>query len=174
MLAGPLARSPAVPGAGVLAQLIPRSPRRLGRRRHAAAPVGRVWALLSAPGRWPELVPWVARVDGTLTEGGRLVASGRWLGLRLPIDVEEAEPQQRLVLVAHLGWLLSQRLAVELVSSLRGGTDVTVVSAVEGPLAPVAGVLGRVLAGWLAHALARRASRDERALQRDRRRFGAA
>lgn len=108
---------------------------RLVHRVSAAAPIGVVWALLADPRRWPEFDPLVGRVDGVtgrVRAGQHLLAIGRWLPLRVPVDVGDAEPQRRLVLTVHTAPGLREEIPSSLVETLRGRTEIRLAGRLTG------------------------------------------
>ena len=143
---------------------------RLAHRCHSSATPAQVWQLLGAPSRWPEFDPFLRRLPGAperARTGQSLLAVARLTGLRVPVDVVDAEPEQRLELLVHLAPGLSQRLVYELTPALAGGCSVRVGVVVEGLLARLAvapvwlydGLVARVLVAQVERSV--RARRDE-------------
>lgn len=100
------------------------------------APPAVVWRLLGDPDRWPLIHPLVRRVPGVsgpAREGQHLLVVGRGLGLRIPVDVLDADGDRRLALLVHTLPGLREELVVELAPSFRGGTQVTVHGRPDGP-----------------------------------------
>lgn len=143
---------------------------RLGHRVSTSASPGKVWELLGCPSRWPEFDPFLRRVHGAPTvarTGQTLLAIARLTGVRVPIDVVEAVPQQRLELFLHTAPGVSQRVVYELAPTLRGGSTLRVGVVVEGLLArPAAAPL------WLSNGVTARllAAQTDRAARAARRR----
>jgi hypothetical protein len=138
-----------------------------------SASPGQVWALLGTPRRWPEFDPLLSRVRGApdlARPGQTLLGVARLTGLRIPLDVVDAVPEQRLELHQYLAPGLSQRLGYELAPTVSGGSSIRVVAVVEGLFAPAA-----VLPVWLTNGLVVRvlAAQAER-VDRPRRGSGAA
>lgn len=138
---------------------------RLAHRARTPATPAQVWSLLGDPGRWAGWDPRVHSVRGAggrVAGGDRLLVVSRPVGLRVPVDVVEAEPERRLVLRVHLAPGLRELLTVELVPSWHGGTAVAVSVVVEGPLARAGVLPSWVGAGVVARLLAVRAARVAR------------
>ncbi|HMA46990.1 MAG TPA: hypothetical protein VKP11_07310, partial [Frankiaceae bacterium] len=122
-------------------------------------------AVLRAPRRWPKFDVLLARVSGggeEAAEGQRLLAVGRGLPVRIPIDVRRVVPRKALHLTVHTLPGLREEVERVLVPAARGGTDVVTVIRADGPLAPLA-----LLPLWLCAAitlrrLARRAEEERR------------
>ena len=140
---------------------------RLAHRVHVAATPAQVWEVLGDPERWPQFDLFLRRVRGTqgrTAAGQRLVGISRVGSLRIPVDVVEASPPSRLVLVVHTAPGLREHVTTEVTPALHGGCHITVQVALEGPLARVAlgplylgrGVTARLL-GARAERLARAA-----------------
>jgi hypothetical protein len=147
---------------------------RLAHRVTTPAAPDQVWALLGSPGRWPEFDPLLSRVHGApdvARTGQTLLGIARLTGLRIPLDVVEAVPEQRLELFWHTAPGLSQRVVYEVARTLRGGSSIRVGAVVEGLFAPAA-----VVPVWLTNGLVVRvlAAQAERALRPGRDGHGAA
>jgi hypothetical protein len=147
---------------------------RLAHRVTSTAAPDQVWALLGTPRRWPEFDPLLSRVHGApdvARTGQTLLGIARLSGLRIPLDVVEAVPEQRLELFWHTAPGLAQRVVYEVARTLRGGSSIRVGAVVEGLFAPAA-----VVPVWLSNGLVVRvlAARAERAAQRGREGSGAA
>ena len=135
-------------------------------RAHSSATPAQVWSVLADPDRWSQFDPTVRRVRGAggrVSTGQHLLAVSRWWSLRIPVDVVEAVPEQRLVLLVHAAPGVRERITGELTSAVRGGTDVRITVQVDGmfaaaalaPLWLVRGLTARLLAAS-ADRLARR------------------
>lgn len=139
--------------------------RRLAHSARTPAPPPVVWELLGDPVRWPEFHPLVARVTGAhgpARAGQHLLVIGRGIGLRVPVDVLDADGERRLALLVHTAPGLRQVLTVELAPTLRGGSVVTATTTTDGPFA-AAGVAPLWVAdGVLVRLLARRATEEGR------------
>lgn len=131
---------------------------RLAHRVHTTATAAQVWELLGDPYAWPRFDLFLRRVDGVTgpaRAGQRLMVLGLVAGLRIPVDVLEAAAPRRLVLLVHTAPGLRETLAFEVATAVRGGCEIEVSVAVEGPLAGLAvaplylagGLTARVLAG---------------------------
>ena len=142
---------------------------RLAHRVHTAASPAQVWEVLGDPGRWPQFNPGLRGVrgaHGTAATGQRLIGLSRVGALGIPLDVVEAAAPSRLVLVVHAVPGLRQRLVHEVAPALRGGSDITVSFAVDGPLGwPAVGPL-YLASGLTARLLALRTDRLARAARR--------
>ena len=130
---------------------------RLVHRVHTPASPAQVWELLGHPSRWGEFDLVLAKVrgaSGKAADGQRLLGLSRLISLRIPVDVVEAVPEQRLVLLVHTLPGVRQELTFGLTQTVRGGTDIRVTMVVEGlfgrlavvPLWAVTGVSAKVLA----------------------------
>jgi hypothetical protein len=142
---------------------------RLEHRVRTSATPAQVWALLGNPGSWPLLDLTLRDVRGggsRVVVGQRLMALIRLSAIGIPIDVLEAVPDERLVLLVHTAPGLHEQLSFDLTPSLRRGTDIRMSLVVDGPLAPAA-----LVPRWLASCLATRvlAARTERQARMDRR-----
>jgi uncharacterized protein YndB with AHSA1/START domain len=147
---------------------------RLAHRVRTSASPDEVWQLLGDPRRWPEFTPFLRRVHGApdrVRTGQTLLSVARFTSLRIPVDVVEAVPQQRLELFLHTAPGVWQRVTYELAPAVRGGTHVRVSLVVEGLFAR-----GAAVPLWLANSLTARvlAARAEREASATRRRRGAA
>lgn len=124
---------------------------RLAHRVSTAASPAQVWELLAQPRRWPEFNPFLRRVHGApdaVRTGQALLGVARFSGVRVPIDVVEAVPEQRLELVLHTAPGVRHRVVHELAPTLRGGCSLRLGVSVEGLFARVA-----VAPLWLADGL---------------------
>jgi uncharacterized protein YndB with AHSA1/START domain len=103
-----------------------------------AAPPAAVWDVVSRPASWSALEPFcggVERAPGQVAPGQRLVAVGRPLGLRVPVDVEDVDPEERLGVTVRLLPGLGHRLEHRLLPSATGGTRLIVEAQPEGVFA---------------------------------------
>lgn len=136
--------------------------------RTAATPA-QVWQVLGNPRRWSQFNPGLRGVrgaHGAAATGQRLIGLSRFGALGIPLDVVEATPPSRLVLVVHAAPGLRQQLTHEVAPALRGGSDVTVSFVVDGPLGwPAVGPL-YLASGLTARLLALRTDRLARAARR--------
>lgn len=108
-----------------------------------AAPPDVVWQLVGDPDRWPLIHPLVRRVPGVsgpARDGQHLLVVGRGLGLRIPVDVLDADGDRRLALLVHTLPGLREQLVVDLAPSFRGGTQVTVHGRTDGSFARLGAV----------------------------------
>lgn len=147
---------------------------RLAHRVSTSATPAQVWDLLGSPARWPEFNPFLRRVHGapdTARTGQTLLAVARFTGVRVPIDVVEAVPEQRLELFLHTAPGVRHRLVHELTPGVHGGCSVRVVVGVEGLFARAAVAPLWLADGFVARVLAAQAERGARA---ERKRRGAA
>src|SRR5688500_6139543 len=130
---------------------------RLVHRVHTSASPAQVWAMLGDPASWPQFDLWFRRVRGAhgpVAAGQHLLGLGRLVSLRIPVDVLEAVPERRLVLLVHVAPGVRGEVTHELTPTVRGGCDVRVSVVVEGlfaraafvPLWVSTGVTARVLA----------------------------
>lgn len=110
-------------------------------RVHTTASPAQVWVLLGDPHCWPQFEVLLRRVRGRAgpaTAGAHLVGVARVLSLGVPVDVVEAVPESRLVLVVHTAPGVRQTIATELTPSVQGGCDVRVSVVVDGLFARLA------------------------------------
>jgi len=143
---------------------------RLQHTVHTRANPAQVWQLLGVPGRWPQFEPLVHRVRGgaaTAATGGRLVAVSRAFSVQIPVDVLEAVPEQRLVLLVHTAPGVREQVTFEIAAALRGGSDLRASVVVEGPLARLAVAPLWLACGLTVRVLAAQAERTGRAGPRD-------
>ncbi len=142
---------------------------RLAHRVHTAAVPAQVWQVLGDPTRWSEFelsLRGVRGRPGRALTGQRLTGLSRFATLGIPIDVLEATPPSRLVLLVHVLAGLREQVTFDVAPAARGGSVVTVSVTVEGLLgwpavAPL--FLGNVLTVRL---LASRTDRIARAARR--------
>ena len=143
---------------------------RLRHRVRTAAPPAVVWEALGDPERWPEFMPTLKRVRGAhgpAQAGQRLLAVSRTpLGLRIPVDVLEAEPGVRLVVRSHTLPGVTEQTTFVLTRTTRGGTDVSVSTVVDGLFALPAVIPVWAALGITARVLALRTDRSAKAVRR--------
>ena len=135
---------------------------RLQHRVQTTATPAEVWGVLGVPSAWPTVELTLRGVRGGISRvvtGQRLMALIRLSALGIPIDVVEAVPEQRLVLLAHVAPGLREQLTFELLPAVPRGTDIRVSVVVEGAFA-----VGAVLPVWLGSGLTARvlAARTDR------------
>lgn len=138
---------------------------RLSHRVHTAATPAQVWAVLGDPSRWPEFDAFLRRVrgsSGSALAGQHLLGLARLASLRIPVDVVEAVPERRLVLLVHTAPGLRETVTYELTPAVRGGTDVAVGVVVEGLLARVGALPLWLASGVNARLLALQTDRQAR------------
>ncbi len=110
------------------------------RVRTTAAPE-QVWAVLGDPQRWPDFDLTLRRVRGSAgpaARGQHLLGIARWWGLPVPLDVEEAVPERRLVLRVQAVPGVSSRVTTEIAPRSAGGCDVVAQVEAEGLFARTA------------------------------------
>ena len=111
---------------------------RLRHRVHTSATPAEVWRLVGNPSAWPQFDLFLRGVRGhpqRASAGARLMALLRMSAIGVPVDVVEAVPERRLVVVVHLLPGLREQITCELTSAVRGGTDISVSVVLEGVLA---------------------------------------
>ncbi len=143
---------------------------RLSHRVRTTASPAEVWKVLGDPQRWPEFDLFLRSVrgaHGAAVTGQHLLGLSRLGSLRIPVDVVEAVPDRRLVLLVHTAPGLRETVTHEITPTVRGGSDVVVSVVVEGLLARVGAV-----PLWLANGLNARllAARTDRTARQRRRR----
>lgn len=141
----------------------------LSHRVRTTAPPAEVWRVLGDPQRWPEFDLFLRKVRGShgrAAAGQHLLGVARVASLRIPVDVVEAVPDKRLVLLVHTAPGLRETVTTEITPTVRGGSDIHVSVVVEGLWAR-AGALPL----WLGSALNLRllATLTERAVRKQRR-----
>ena len=142
---------------------------RLAHRVHTSATATQVWQLLGDPQAWPQFDLLLRRVEGhhaPATTGQNLIAVARFGALRIPVDVVEAVPGRRLVLLVHTAPGLRERVTHEITTAVRGGCDLTVSVVVDGLLAPVAAAPLYLVSGLTTRLLGARTERLARAARR--------
>lgn len=146
---------------------------RFAHRVQTSASPAQVWALLGDPQAWPRFNPMLRSVRSggvRVRTGQTLLAVGRVTSMRIPVDVVEAVPDQRLVLRFHTAPGVREQVAFELTPRVRGGAVLRVSLAVDGLFARVA--IGPL---WLANGLvARVLTVQAERVARSARRAGAA
>ena len=143
---------------------------RLAHRARTSATPAQVWDLLGDPRRWPEFDMFFRRVRGAdqVRSGQTLLGIARLTSLRIPVDVVDAAPEQRLELYLHTLPGVWERVVYEIAPAVRGGSHLRVSVVVDGLLAR--GAVGPL---WLAsgltlRVLAARADREARAARKAR------
>lgn len=129
---------------------------------HTAASPAQVWEVLGDPQRWPQFELSLRGVRGThggAATGQRLIGLSRVAALGIPLDVLEATPPHRLVLLVHTMPGLRQQMTVDVTPAVRGGADVTVAVVVDGLLGWPAVWPLYLATGLTARLLARRTDR---------------
>lgn len=114
---------------------------KLDHRVSTSASPAQVWELLGRPNRWPLFNPSLRRVHGAQDRartGQTLLGVARFTGMRIPIDVVDAVPEQRLEIHVHTAPGVQQRVVYELAPTLRGGCSMRVRVVVEGLFARAA------------------------------------
>ena len=142
---------------------------RLAHRVHTIATATQVWQLLGDPKAWPQFDLLLRRVEGyhaPATTGQQLIAVARFGALRIPVDVVEAVPGRRLVLLVHTAPGIRERVTHEITTAVRGGCDLEVSVVVDGLLAPVAAAPLYLASGFTTRLLASRTDRLARAARR--------
>ena len=139
---------------------------RLRHRVRTSAAPAQVWGLLGDPTRWPEydlVLRHVRGSGGSALTGQHLLAIGRGVPVRIPVDVVEAVPERRLVLRVHLAPGVVEEVTCEITPHVRGGCDLAVSVVVEGLFARGAAVPLWLLRGLTARVLAHRVEKIARA-----------
>ena len=142
---------------------------RLAHRVRTLATPAEVWELLGDPRRWSEFEPALRGVrgrPGATKAGQRLIGLSRFAALGIPLDVLEATPSRRVVLLVHALPGLREQVTFDVTPAARGGSDVVVTVAVDGPLGWPAAASLLLASGLTARLLARRADRLARAARR--------
>lgn len=142
---------------------------RLAHRVSTSAAPAEVWALLGRPRRWPAFNPFLRRVHGApeaVRTGQTLLGVVRVLGVRVPLDVVEAVPEQRLELLLHTAPGIRHRLVFDVAPQLRGGSALRLTVGVEGLFARAAFVPLWLGDGVLLRVLVVQAEREARSARR--------
>ena len=129
-----------------------------------------VWTVLREPQRWPEFEAFLARVEGSgghAVEGQRLLAVGRGLPIRIPLDVRRVVARKALHLTIHSVPGMREELDIVLVPATRGGTQITFLVRLLGPLATTAVLPIWLSSGMTVRLLGRAAEREQRRRQRE-------
>jgi hypothetical protein len=124
-----------------------------------------VWTVLREPQRWPEVEAMLSRVEGAAghaMEGQRLLGIGRGVPMRIPLDVRRVVPRKALHLTIHSVPGLREELDIVLVPATRGGTQITFLVRLSGPLASAAVLPVWLGSGMTARLLAKAAEREQR------------
>jgi hypothetical protein len=124
-----------------------------------------VWTVLRDPHRWPEIEGLLARVEGAAghaVEGQRLLGVARGWPVRIPINVRRVVPRKALHLTVYSIPGLREELDIMLVPATRGGTQITFLVRLYGPLATAAILPAWFGSGMTARLLARAAEREQR------------
>ena len=142
---------------------------RLTHRVRTTATPAEVWQLLGDPARWPEFDLFLRRVRGShgaAATGQHLLGLHRLLSLPIPVDVVEAVPGERLVLLVHVAPGLRETVRFAITPAVRGGSDIAVSVVVDGLWARPA-----ALPLWLARGLTSRllAAQTDRTARRSAR-----
>jgi hypothetical protein len=140
-------------------------PSRVSHQVPCAAPPPDVWAALREPRRWSDFEPFLARVEGAAgyaVEGQRLVGVARGWPLRIPLDVRRVVPRRALHVTVHVLPGLREEVDFVLLPATHGGTEITLVVRVSGPLATAALIPLWFSSAITARLLARAAEREQR------------
>jgi polyketide cyclase/dehydrase/lipid transport protein len=124
-----------------------------------------VWTVLREPQRWPEFEATLARVEGAAghaIEGQRLLGVARGFPVRVPLDVRRVVPRKALHVTIHSVPGLREELDIVLVPATRGGTQITFLVRLSGPLASAAALPVWFGSGMTARLLAKAAERELR------------
>ena len=144
---------------------------RLSHRVRTSASPAEVWAVLGNPQRWHEFDLFLRTVrgsHGSAASGQHLLGLARLASLRIPVDVVEAVPDKRLVLLVHTAPGLRETVTHEITPAVRGGSDVVVSVVVEGLWARFGAVPLWLASGLSARVLAARTDRTAREQRRER------
>ena len=143
---------------------------RLAHRARTSASPAQVWSLLGSPQRWPEFDLFFRRVRGAerVRSGQTLLGIARLTSLRIPVDVVDAVPEQRLELYLHTAPGVWERVVYEIAPSVRGGSHLRVSVVVDGLFARTAVAPLWVASGLTLRVLAARAEREARAARKGR------
>ena len=124
-----------------------------------------VWTVLGDPQRWPDIEAMLARVVGAggyVAEGQRLLGVARGWPMRIPLDVRRVVPRKALHLTVYSVPGLREELDIMLVPAARGGTQITVLVRLYGPLATAAVIPAWFGSAMTARLLAKAAEREQR------------
>lgn len=124
-----------------------------------------VWTVLRDPHRWPEVEPMLSRVEGAAghaVEGQRLLGIARGWPMRIPLDVRRVVPRKALNLTAYTVPGLREEIDILLLPATRGGTQITVLVRLYGPLASAMVVASWFGSGMMARLLIKAAEREQR------------
>ena len=144
---------------------------RLSHRVRTTASPAEVWSVLGDPRRWPEFDPFLRAVRGShgaAATGQHLLGLARLASLRIPVDVVEAVPDRRLVLLVHSAPGLRETVTPELTPAVGGGCDIVVSVVVEGLWARFGAVPLWLASGLAARVLAAGTDRSAREQRRER------
>jgi hypothetical protein len=139
---------------------------RLVHRVHTSADRTVVWSLLGDGRSWPQFELTLRGVRGYVTTGAHIMALLRMTAVGVPVDVVEAVPEQRLVLVVQLLPGLREQLTFDLTDAVHGGTDIALSVVVDGLLARPAVLPLYLYDGFTARVLAARSDRIARLARR--------
>ncbi len=142
---------------------------RLRHRVRTSATPAQVWSVLGTPARWPDYDVFLRRVhgaSGAASTGQHLLAVGRGLAVRIPIDVVEAVPERRLVLRVHVVPGLVEEVTFEVTPLVRGGCVLAVAVVLDGVFARAAALPLWLSRGLTARVLAHRVENVARAARK--------
>jgi hypothetical protein len=139
---------------------------RLVHRVHTRAAPALVWQLLGDGRAWSQFDLSLRGVRGQVKPGAHLMALLRMTAVGIPVDVVEAVPEQRLVLVVQLLPGLREELSFELTDAVHGGTDIVLSVVVDGLLAVPAALPLWLYDGFTARVLAARSNGLARSARR--------
>ena len=144
---------------------------KLSHRVRTTASPSQVWQVLGDPRRWPEFDLSLRKVRGAhgpAAAGQHLLGIGRVGSLRIPVDVVEAVPDKRLVLLVHTAPGLRETVTSEITPAVRGGSDIVVSVVVEGLWARFGALPLWLGVGLNARLLAARTDKTARKSRRER------
>jgi hypothetical protein len=142
---------------------------RLAHRVRTTASPAQVWQVLGEPQRWAEFelaLRGVRGRPGRAATGQRLIGLSRLAALGIPLDILEATPPTRMVLLVHALPGLREQVTYAVAPAARGGSDIVVSVVLDGPLGWPAVPTLYLASGLTARLLARRADRIARAARR--------
>ena len=139
---------------------------RLTHRVHTRAAPAMVWELLGDGRAWSQFDLTLRAVRGQVRSGAHLMALLRMSAVGIPVDVVEAVPERRLVLIVHLLPGLREELTFDLTDAVHGGTDIALAVVVDGLLAAPAALPLWLYDGFTARVLAARSDRLARLARR--------